>query len=157
MALACAGAAFACAGSGALAARRPYNASLEQCVSGLTEGSRSATFAGEIQSMRRAAHMEIKIDVQERVAGATRFRTVGGAALGQWRSAEPQVVSYRDVRRVSGLTAPASYRGRVQFRWIAADGRIIKTIVAFTPSCHERAVSVHRPMSPNTLATISEP
>ncbi|HUA11166.1 MAG TPA: hypothetical protein VMA83_04100 [Solirubrobacteraceae bacterium] len=156
-ALACtAGVAFACAAGGAFAATRPYSATLEQCVGGTSDAARSATLAGEIHSIRRATRMEIRIDVQERVAGA-RFRTLGGAALGDWRAAAPQVDSYRDVRKVSGLTAPASYRGLVRFRWLNAGGRVIRSAVAFTPVCRERLRTVHRPMSPEPLATLSEP
>lgn len=143
-----AGLCAACAALGAsatlavAATPREYSATLEQCVGGSSDGARSASFAAEIQAMRHAAKMEMRIDIQERLAGREHFRTVGGAGLGQWRVAAPQVVAYRYVRQVSNLTAPAAYRGAVEFRWLDADGHVLRVAWAFTAPCREGAHGV---------------
>jgi len=115
------------------------SATLEQCVPALTDGERSATFAGEMTTIAGAARMEMRIDVQERMPGEVDFHNINAPGLGAWRSSAPGVKAYKFLRQVTNLSAPASYRGAVRFRWLNARGRLIKVAQRSTPICNQPA------------------
>ncbi len=127
-------------------------ATLEQCMTSTVQTERSATFTGEMSSVAGAAKMSMRIEVEERVPGEIEFHTVSAPGLGVWRAADPKVKVYKYVKQVSNLSAPASYRGLVRFRWINAHGHVIKRAERLTTRCLQPAPSVE-PMPPSTEAT----
>ena len=56
------------------------------------------------------AKMEMRIDVLERAPTETAFHAVTAAGLGVWRTAAPGVKTYRYLKQVTNLAAPAYYR-----------------------------------------------
>jgi len=115
------------------------SATLEQCQTASAQTERSATFAGEMTGIPGTAHMQMRIDVEERLPDDTRFHTVHAPGLGVWRSSAPAVKSYKYLKQVTNLSAPAYYRAAVRFRWLNADGRLIKALERRTPACYEPA------------------
>jgi hypothetical protein len=111
------------------------SATLGQCVTSVLPGERSATFSGEMTAISGSARMSMRIDIQERLPGAARFRTVSAPGLGVWRVSEPGVKTYRYVKQVTNLSAPAFYRALVGFRWITAKGRLIRHVERGTTVC----------------------
>ena len=121
------------------AAQPGVSATLEQCQTALAQTERSATFAGEMAGIPGTARMQMRIDVEERLPDDTRFHTVHAPGLGVWRSSAPAVKSYKYLKQVTNLSAPAYYRAAVRFRWLNADERLIKALERRTPVCYQPA------------------
>jgi hypothetical protein len=110
-------------------------ATLEQCVASLTQAERSATFLGEMTSMPGTGRMSMRIELQERLPNDTAFRNVAAPGLGVWRAAAPGVKIYRYIKQVTNLSAPATYRAAIRFRWVNAKGKLIKALERRTSTC----------------------
>jgi hypothetical protein len=152
------------AGAAASGSSHPLaSATLEQCVTAVTQNERSATFAGEMTSIPGAVKMEIRIDVLERLPRETSFHTVAAAGLGTWSVSAPHVKVYKYLNKVTNLSAPAFYRGAVRFRWLNGHGRVLKTMELRTPRCQQPAppatsapaASAGEPVSGASLALAS--
>jgi len=119
----------------------PESASLEQCISSPEQEARAATFSGEMSALPGTARMEMKIDVLERGPEEETYRRVTAPGLGVWRASAPGVKSYRYLKQVTNLAAPASYRGAVRFRWFNSHGRQIGFADLRTRPCEQTVVS----------------
>ena len=119
--------------------RASASATLEQCITAANEAERSATFGGEMTAISGSVRMEMRISVLERMPGEMLFRSVVAPGLGVWRAAAPTVKVYKFLKQVTNLSAPASYRGAVGFRWLNARGRPIKELELRTTRCVEPA------------------
>ena len=115
------------------------SATLEQCVTAVAQAERSATFSGEMTTISGGAHMAMRIDVQEQLPGEAAFHTITAPGLGVWRTADPGVKTYKYVKQVTNLSAPAFYRAAMHFRWLNAKGRLIKGVELRTPTCDQTA------------------
>jgi hypothetical protein len=129
------------------------SATLEQCVTSVSQVERSATFAAEMTAIPGSTHMAMRIEVQERTAGPAPFHTVVAPGLGSWRSADPKVKIYKYLKQVTNLSAPADYRALVRFRWQGPGGRVLKRAERVTPACVEpEAPASASPPSPPPAA-----
>ena len=151
--LACALVLPGASGAAAAGSRLPASATLEQCVTSVAITERSATFAGEMVAIPGTARMQMRIELLERMPGEALFHPVTFPGLGVWRSPAPGVKIFKNLSRVSGLTAPASYRGAVRFRWLNAKGRLLRSLELRTPRCGEPAP----PASAGTHAGVLAP
>jgi hypothetical protein len=115
------------------------SATLVGCVTSVEQAERSATFAGEITAIPGSAHLEVRIDLLERLPQQTEFHTVSAPGLGIWRGSAPGVKVYKDLKLVTNLSAPAFYRGAVHFRWLNARGRLMRAEELRTPRCGQPA------------------
>jgi hypothetical protein len=121
------------------AARPVASATLVQCVTAVEQAERSATFAGEITAIPGSTHLQVRIDVLERLPQEALFHTVSAPGLGVWRGSAPGVKVYRYLKQVTNLSAPAFYRGAVHFRWLNAKGRLMKAEELRTSRCEQPA------------------
>jgi hypothetical protein len=110
-------------------------ATLEQCVTSADQSERSASFSGEMATIAGAVRLEMRIEVLERMPQELVFRAVSSPGLGVWRSAAPGVKSYKYLKEVTNLSAPASYRAAVRFRWLNAKGKVIRSAELRTTRC----------------------
>jgi hypothetical protein len=117
----------------------PASATLEQCVTSVEAAERSATFGGEMTAIPGTAHMQVRIEVLEKMPGESLFRTVTAPGLGVWRSAAPGVKVYKYLKQITDLAAPALYRAAVRFRWLNTRNRLIRSLELHTPRCEEPA------------------
>jgi hypothetical protein len=115
------------------------SATLEQCLTSPVQAERSATFTGEMTAIPGTARMSMRIDLEERAPGELEYHTVTFNGLGLWRSSDPRVKVYRYVKQVTNLSAPASYRGLVRFRWMSAKGHVVKRAERLTAHCAQPA------------------
>jgi hypothetical protein len=137
----------AVAAQGAATGARPSaSATLEQCVTAVNQTERSATFAGEMTAIGGSARMEMRIDVLERTPEQLHFHTVSAPGLGIWRNASQGVKTYRYLKQVTNLSAPAFYRAAVRFRWLNARGRLMKAVELRTARCQQPAAPA--PLTP---------
>jgi hypothetical protein len=120
-------------------AKLPASATLQQCVNSSEQTQRSATFAGEMTAVKGASKMEMRIDVLERMPREVLFHAVSSPGLGVWRIAAPGVKTYRYLKEVTNLSAPAFYRAAVHFRWLNAKGKLIRATELRTPRCQQPA------------------
>jgi hypothetical protein len=117
------------------ATKPPVSATLEGCTTSEEQSERTATFAGEMSMIPGAAKMEMRIDVLERGATEQTFHVIAAPGLGVWRWAAPGVKTYRYLKEVTNLAAPAYYRGAVRYRWVNAKGKLVKAYELKTPRC----------------------
>jgi len=115
------------------------SATLEECLSAGAQGERSATFAGEMNTIAGSTRMEMRIDVIERMPGEITYHTVTAPGLGVWRGSAPGVKAYRYLKQVTNLAGPAFYRGVVHYRWLNSRGRVVAVSVLRTKRCEQPA------------------
>jgi len=115
------------------------SATLEQCVSSVNQAERTATFAGEMATIPGAARLEMHIEVFERLPGEVAFHAVSSPGLSVWRTAAPGVKTYRYLKEITNLSAPAVYRASVRFRWLTAKGKLLRAAELRTPRCVQPA------------------
>jgi hypothetical protein len=115
------------------------SATLEGCVTASDPEERGATFAGEMATIPGSAKMEMRIDVLERMPRELVFHSLVAPGLGVWRISAPGVKTYKYLKEITNLAAPASYRAVVRFRWVNAKGHTIKSLEARTPRCTQTA------------------
>jgi hypothetical protein len=141
-------------GAGTSTGAKPgVSATLESCVTSPEPEERAATFAGEMATIPGAAKMEMRIDVLERMPRELVFHSVVAPGLGVWRTSAPGVKTYKYLKEITNLAAPAYYRAVVRFRWVNAKGHTIKSFEARTPRCTQTAPpaeSVKRSEEPAT-------
>ncbi len=119
------------------------SATLKQCVTTALSGEsratfsseRSATFSGEMTALPGSVRMAIRIEVQVLAPGEELFHAVVAPGLDSWRVSDPGVKTYRYLRQVTNLVAPASYRAVVRFRWLNAKNRQIRVLERRTATC----------------------
>jgi len=132
---------------GEIAALPASSASLVQCLTASEQVERSATFSGEMTMIPGSVRMSMRIELLERTPGETGYHTVIAPGLGVWRTADPGVKSYKYLKQVTNLAAPAVYRGLVSFRWQGPRGRTIRREERRTHRCAQPA-PVTPPASP---------
>jgi hypothetical protein len=126
----------------ATAVKPIVSATLEQCMTSPEQTERAATFAGEMAALPGTAKMQMRIDVLERMPHELLYHEVVAAGLGVWRTAAPGVKTYKYLKEVTNLGAPAFYRAAVRFRWLNARGRVIRSLQMFTPKCEQPVAPV---------------
>jgi hypothetical protein len=114
-------------------------ATLQQCVTAVVESERSATFSGDMTLVPGSSRMQMRTDVLERKPGEARFHLVGAKGVDAWHQADAGVTTYRYLRQVTNLYAPAAYRGDVRLRWLNARGHVVKRMRLVTPECVQPA------------------
>jgi hypothetical protein len=139
------GAASAGAAAATPPARPGASATLEQCVTSVEQSERSATFVGEMTAVPGSAHMLMRIEVLERAPREAAFHAVSYPGLGIWLRAASGVKTYKNLDRVTDLSAPAVYRAAVHFRWLNAKGHLIKALELRTPRCEQPAAPATTP------------
>ena len=115
------------------------SATLEECVTAVSQAERSVTFSGEMTALPGTVRMAMRVDIEERTPGEGEYHPISAPGLGVWRMADPKVKVYKYLKQVSNLSAPAAYRGLVHFRWIGAKGRPIKRAERLTGKCLQPA------------------
>jgi hypothetical protein len=122
-------------GTGTGPAKLPATATLQECATSREQTERSVTFAGEMTAIKGASKMEMRVDVLQRTPKDIVFHSVFAPGLGVWRMAAPGVSSFKYLKEITNLAAPASYRAVIRFRWLNAKGHLIKALELRTPRC----------------------
>jgi hypothetical protein len=139
--------------AGSTTVKPTASATLEGCVTAAEPEARSVTFAGEMATIPGSSKMEMRVDVLERMPRELVFHSVTAPGLGVWRISAPGVKTYKYLKEITNLAAPASYRAVVRFRWLNAKGHSIKSLEARTPRCTQTvppSESVKRSEEPST-------
>ena len=120
----------------ALAAPK-LGATLETCTASPLPVQRIASFVGSMPARAHATRMRMRFDLERRRSGERRWRRLKAVGFGVWERSDPKVAGFVFTKRLTGLPVPATYRARVSFAWLAADGRVVKRAIARTPACRQ--------------------
>jgi|ERR1700733_2671378 len=129
------------------------SATLEECVTATVQEQRAVAFSAEMTAVPGTVRMAMRIDLEERAPGEPEFHTVTASGLGVWRSSDPKVKVYKYLKQVTNVSAPASYRGFVRFRWLNAKGHAIKRAERLTSRCLQPGVTPEPPEPGSTSGT----
>jgi CARDB len=138
--------AIACtAGSASAASVSP---SLDQlrsfvCQKALDPPTRAISVQAVMRPVTGTAKMQMRFDLMRKTGKSPGFVTVRGRQLNSWISPSDPTLGQNpaDVwilsHPVADLAAPATYRFRVSFRWIGAQGQRLATAVQTTAGCYQ--------------------
>lgn len=130
--LAPAGAAHAQSAKGkvSLAAR------VSDCTTGADDAERAASFTGSM-SASGAKRMQMRFLLMQRLGPGSKgsWKKVSVPEWGSWEKADPGRSAFVFTKRIEALTAPASYRVVVTFRWLDGKNHTIRTTTRTSPTC----------------------
>ena len=81
--------------------------------------------------------LAVRFMLQTRGPGELSWRNVTAPGLDTWLSSDHGVGRYGYLKTVRNLSAPASYRTVVRFRWLDAEGEVIRSAKRRSPSCRQ--------------------
>jgi hypothetical protein len=120
----------------AQAAFKLQTAKVVECRSSDSGESRSAVFLGRMKAIAGTDRMLMRFTLVERF-GDERRHSVSVPELRAWRSAKPGVRDFRYKQTVSGLQGGGEYRVTVDFRWLDADGNLLRKARRHSPACRQ--------------------
>jgi hypothetical protein len=97
---------------------------------------REATFDGRASLVAGAERIGMRFVLQSRAPGA-RWRRVRVPGFSAWHTSAAGRQRYVYTKQVQGLVGPRAYRVRVAFRWVAADGTVVRRARATSAACRE--------------------
>lgn len=121
----------------AAAERPPATVAVTECViKDDGDRGRSATFRGVMHAVRGSSRMQMRFTLLEKT-GAGGFEALRQPELATWQRSRPGVKVFAYDQRVAGLRAGGSYRVRVAFRWLGADGTVVRRLARRSDSCRQ--------------------
>lgn len=116
----------------------PLRAKLTSCTVGPEPSARSVTFTASLPRRTGAARLQLRFSLLQRLGDDGPFERVSGVpGWDRWETSQPGRPGLVLHRRVEGLAAPAAYRALVRFRWLDADGHVLKRLTRRTGTCEQ--------------------
>ena len=115
------------------------SAELVECMHGKQAKDRRATFRGEMTQLGGVGaswRMQLRFALSERI-GRAGWVGLNAPGIGVWREARPGVVRFAYRQRVVALQKGTSYRATVEFRWLSADGKVVRQESERSPVCRQ--------------------
>ena len=81
--------------------------------------------------------MQMRFTLQTRLTADDRWTAVEAPGFGVWTTSASGTSRYVYTKRVENLLAPGAYRVAIRFRWLAASGKTLNSVRAFSPSCRQ--------------------
>lgn len=141
-------AAVATAGSpsqdrGARAAASPKaSVAIAKCRSAATYADRRLEFRASMNSLVAGGKMELRYTLYRRYNNQSRFRVVTptpGGSLGQWlTSTDAGATRYIHNLSITPVETAAVYRVKVAYRWLDANGKVVKRMKRTSKLCKQR-------------------
>jgi hypothetical protein len=110
---------------------------LLECRSGDAADSRSATFLGRMRAIPRTDRMLMRFTLMERF-GDEKLHSLTVPELKAWRSAKPGIKDFRYKQTVTSLQGGGEYRVSVDFRWLDADGNLLRKAKRLSGACRQQ-------------------
>jgi hypothetical protein len=115
-------------------------ASLSACHVAADLPDRYATFAAQMVATAATQQMSLRLQLYEHTPGTTGYRLVTGVpGFGVWENSAPGIGVFNYSQEVTSLTAPASFRVQVGYRWLDGARHVLKRSTRTTVSCAEPA------------------
>jgi hypothetical protein len=114
----------------------PPRAALGQfvCETATDPLSRVVSVTSTMRPMAGTQSMRLRFVLLERTPGHV-FRPVKGGDLGRWHQAPSE--TWVVTKPVANLSAPAVYRFRVSFLWLARGGTVLGAQTLLGPTCRQ--------------------
>ena len=116
--------------AGATQARAP-----RAIVADCDRSDQAAAFEGRMDRVSGAERMQMRFTLQVSTHDEPRWTRLSVPGFSAWVTSEPGRSRYVYTKRVESLLAPASYRVKLRFRWLDADGELLKSARATSRSC----------------------
>jgi CARDB len=101
---------------------------------------RYATFAAQMVASAGTQQMSLRLQLFEHTPGSSGYRLINGVpGFGVWESSVPGIGVFNYSQEVTSLTAPASFRVVVGYRWLDAGHHVLKRSTRTTVACAEPA------------------
>lgn len=124
-------------GAAQAAVTPPLRAGLASCVPAADGAGGYAVFRASMPGAGPRGRVEMRLDLFQQRPGDRKPTRVSVPKLGVWERSAVGVPGLIVEKRVNALAAPASYRVRVRFHWIAPGGRVMRTVKKWTPFCEQ--------------------
>jgi hypothetical protein len=108
-----------------------------ECKSGDTADSRSATFLGRMRAIPGTDRMLMRFTLMERF-GDEKLHALTVPELKAWRSAKPGIKDFRYKQTVMSLQGGGEYRVAVDFRWLDAEGNLLRKSKRLSGACRQQ-------------------
>ena len=119
----------------AAASAAPTRLKVRECQAGDTAKERRATFYARMHAIPGTVRMQMRFTLIER--SSTGSSPVRSPALARWRRSRTGVKRFGYAQTVSGLRAGSSYAMAVDYRWIGASGRAIRSARRTSADCRQ--------------------
>ncbi len=113
------------------------------CQKALDPPARAVSVQSVMRPLSGTSKMQMKFQLLRQTKSHPRFMAVHGHGLGSWISPTNPTLGQQagDVwivnHPVVQLAAPATYKFRVMFRWIGAQGQALGTATQTSPACYQ--------------------
>ena len=107
------------------------------CVPALDPEARTVTFEARVRPVRDSERMQVRFTLQVREDALHAWRRVVAGGFDTWLTSLPHVRRYSYAKTVVNLSAPAAYRTVVRFRWLDADGEVVKSAREVSATCRQ--------------------
>ena len=113
------------------------------CQKAVDPPARAVSVQAVMRPVTGTSKMQMKFELMRQTKAHPRFAVVHGRGLGSWLTPENPTLGQRagDVwivnHPVVDLAAPATYKFRVTFRWIGAQGQTLSTAVQSSSICYQ--------------------
>lgn len=129
-------AAVAVAGPAAGQTGRPVaTLKVRSCQTGSASGDRYAVFYGHMRSVAGSKRMQMRFTLIDRSSNDASLVPV--ASLARWRKSRTGVASFGYAQRITGLRPGGAYAATVEFRWLDARGRTLKSTRRTSADCRQ--------------------
>jgi len=138
--------ALACAApAAATSSPTPATAQLKSfvCQKAVDPPARAISIQAVMRPVTGTSKMQMKFELMRETKAHPRFAVVHAKGLGSWLTPDNPTLGQRagDVwivnHPVVDLAAPATYKFRVTFRWIGAQGQTLSTTVQSSSACYQ--------------------
>jgi hypothetical protein len=119
------------------AARDAATVKVVDCVPAVESVARTATFEARMRAVRETDRMQVRFSLQVREDALHGWRRIVAEGFDTWLTSLPDVRRYTYARTVLNLAAPATYRTIVRFRWIDADGAVVRSARVTSAGCRQ--------------------
>jgi hypothetical protein len=106
-------------------------------VSSCSRLTHSASFYGRMKRVRSANRMAMRFTLLQRAEDDDAFVPLHAAPLAHWRKSKTGVGGFGYRQRVKGLADGSLYRMQVDYRWLDADGDVIKHTHRTSKTCSQ--------------------
>ena len=110
---------------------------VRSCEAGDTPKHRAATFYARMYALKGADSMAMRFTLINR-AGDGPPTVVDNPSLSQWRKSHAGVARFGYAQSVEGLERGGVYAVQVQFRWLDAHGKVVRSVKRTSSSCRQQ-------------------
>jgi hypothetical protein len=130
-------AAVACAVPAAASGAGLASVRVAECTPALEPEARTATFEARLRAVPGSDRLAVRFTLQTRGKGELDWRKVTAPGLDTWLVSDHGVGRYGYLKTVRNLSAPASYRTIVRFRWLDAVGEVVRSAKHRSEACRQ--------------------